>query len=647
MPEDAPLSYQQHTANGSQTDFSFANIDGYVSTSFLNVTVDGVAMTNFTFVGLNTVNPSVRITPAPLAGKIVVIRRKTPDELDEFRGNVVNFQDGSILTSADLNRGITGLLHNIQEVGDLSNQPIEEGEIETQMLAEGCVTTSKIANNAVTTPKIADGAVTTSKIADNAVTTAKIADDAVTFAKIQNVNGNKILCNPLPNLGDVQEIPCTAFGRELVNLDDGTGLRDLIFGVEAPYQLFGNLSTAPLAPRFETINIPCTGLLKAATDNPPAIRSNFVNVARQSRTWSTNNGTAQDSWASDVKVSETMLGTGDGLGLHYNLSTNTGIQIPIGCRKFSVSFFYDTASLREADPLYQNGWVYGLYLNGGTNGQISQAPEVNTGRGSGAVSRFLGDTTGGHNTIDEWGEFGLVRRGSNSCPVFRNRALYSNRALMLMGSFSQNRMMSAWAYSQGPGTYNIEVASGVFKQIPRWTNEPTAIGYPSAQHNFRFFGQADFVAVTNNRDWWQFKSHSLLDIINITPLTEAPNIHYSLTQAMQSQPNNENVIPLVGRVVTNSGVVKVPVIGPPDQTPIYLNGGFRRVYTLVVDNSDHPPIGPGDNWDVFNTNNNNEDLFTAAKAGPMISMGVKEGIPAGTFGTDSFDVCSLAVSFDI
>jgi len=672
---DDPLSFVQFTANGSQTDFSFSAIDGYVSTSFIKVFLDGEPELNFTFLDLNTINPKIRLVTAPASGIVVSIVRQTPNTVSDFRGNIVVFNDGSILTGADLNKSVQGLLHIIQEVGDLSSQVLGPGEVETFHLSDGCVTEPKLADSAVsalkiaasavTEPKLADSAVSTrtiaagavtepklansavsertitssavtsDKLASSAVTNAKIANDAVTYSKIQNVSGNKILCNPESDHGDVQERPCTTFGLSLLTANNSSQLSALIFDNAGPNTIFGNLTESAQAADFEPINAPCSNLLKVTA--PSDIRNNFVSVARQNRTWSIGSGeTLTDSWASNVEISESIVATpGFSQGLHA--SVNSGIQIPEGCRKFSVSFYYETANSITANALYQNGWVYGLYLNGGNGGTIVQGPCVSGGGGTGGISpaapwRYLGDYSSGGNSQDYFQELGLVRRSPNVCPVFRPRTLYSTRALMLMNSYSL-KMMNNDQY----GTFGqVDIEAGV--KVPKWGTSPSAEQF--SEVNFRLFGQADFIAVTNNRTTWQFKSHSVLDIVNHFENPQG-NLGYFLPNNMQTMENGDfDVKPTCGKVMSNTGVVTVSL--SQANTPIYLNGGFRRLYTLVVGSSVTPPDGTYTGYDYLWTNGNNEDIYTAAKGVAMTELGGGPGLQ-----TNSFQTCSLAVSFDI
>ena len=61
---------------------------------------------------------------------------------------------------------------------------------------------------------------------DGSVTTAKIANDAVTYAKIQNVSAtDRLLGRSSAGSGDVEEVTCTAAGRELLSGADAAAQR--------------------------------------------------------------------------------------------------------------------------------------------------------------------------------------------------------------------------------------------------------------------------------------------------------------------------------------------------------------------------------------------------------------------------------------
>jgi hypothetical protein len=83
-------------------------------------------------------------------------------------------------------------------------------------------------------PELAAGSVTTSVLADGAVTTAKasnlgtvaLADDAVTYAKLQNTSvSNVLLGRSTAGAGNVEEVPCTAAGRALLDDPDAATQR--------------------------------------------------------------------------------------------------------------------------------------------------------------------------------------------------------------------------------------------------------------------------------------------------------------------------------------------------------------------------------------------------------------------------------------
>jgi hypothetical protein len=96
----------QYTGNGATTNYAFSF--PYLDSSHIKVRVDGV-ITSFTFVNSGT----VQISPAPLAGKIIDIRRETPKDIAP-----VNFTDGSVLLEQDLDLLAAFNLYTAQESAD-------------------------------------------------------------------------------------------------------------------------------------------------------------------------------------------------------------------------------------------------------------------------------------------------------------------------------------------------------------------------------------------------------------------------------------------------------------------------------------------------------------------------------------------------
>lgn len=114
-----PNSYLLYTANGSNTDFSLVGIDGWISSGFLKVYVDEVLQTTgYSFINITSASPLVRFATAPANGAIVRLQRETPSTVAGFQGNIVNFNDASVLTEADLDNMAKGLLHIAQEAND-------------------------------------------------------------------------------------------------------------------------------------------------------------------------------------------------------------------------------------------------------------------------------------------------------------------------------------------------------------------------------------------------------------------------------------------------------------------------------------------------------------------------------------------------
>ena len=99
-------SYVQYTGNGATTNFAFSF--PYLDSSHIKVRVNGV-ITSYTFINSGT----VQISPAPLAGRIIDIRRETPKD-----SAPVNFTDGSVLLEQDLDLLAAFNLYTAQESAD-------------------------------------------------------------------------------------------------------------------------------------------------------------------------------------------------------------------------------------------------------------------------------------------------------------------------------------------------------------------------------------------------------------------------------------------------------------------------------------------------------------------------------------------------
>jgi hypothetical protein len=106
-------SFQTHTATSGQTDFSFAQIDGYLNTGDLDVFVNGVQVTSGYTV--NTVTAEIEFAVGRTAGEKILIKRNTP-VLESER--VTDFTDGSVLTANDLDNSALQLLYISQEALD-------------------------------------------------------------------------------------------------------------------------------------------------------------------------------------------------------------------------------------------------------------------------------------------------------------------------------------------------------------------------------------------------------------------------------------------------------------------------------------------------------------------------------------------------
>ena len=195
------ITFVDYTATASQTDFLF-NFD-YLEDEHVVVTVDGVTQTlttNYT-IDLTSTKKIVLSSPTtPIAGgEIVRIRRiSAPDE------NLVDFQNGSVLTESELDRAY---LHNRY----LAEESAEQNDVSMRLTAGATgfdALNKKIfnvvdpVNNQDAATKnyvddtladavlgeVPDGSITAAKLDTDSVTTVKIEDGAVTSSKISTTD---------------------------------------------------------------------------------------------------------------------------------------------------------------------------------------------------------------------------------------------------------------------------------------------------------------------------------------------------------------------------------------------------------------------------------------------------------------------------
>ena len=198
------ITFVDYTATASQTDFLFTF--DYLEDEHVVVTVDGVTQTlttNYT-IDLTSTKKIVLSNPTtPLAGgEIVRIQRiSAPDE------NLVDFQNGSVLTESELDRAY---LHNRYLAEESAEQNDISLRVKTGASGSFDALNKKIVN--VSDPTADQDAATKNYVDDTvaSVVGGSIPDDSVTYAKLQNATANNILLgNDNGADSDIQELTAT------------------------------------------------------------------------------------------------------------------------------------------------------------------------------------------------------------------------------------------------------------------------------------------------------------------------------------------------------------------------------------------------------------------------------------------------------
>ena len=105
------ITYTNYTATAAQTNFAIAF--PYIDATHIKALINGAATTAFTIVGSNVV-----LNSGASAGEVVRIYRQTPGRAADAKLMLVDFQDGSVLSEAELDKACQQLLYLAQEADE-------------------------------------------------------------------------------------------------------------------------------------------------------------------------------------------------------------------------------------------------------------------------------------------------------------------------------------------------------------------------------------------------------------------------------------------------------------------------------------------------------------------------------------------------
>ena len=150
------LTYVTYTATAAQTDFTITF--PYLDTTHVKVSINGVATTSFTVDVSGT--PKVVLSSGAAAGETVKVHRETPGRTADLSTLLVDFQDGSVLSEADLDKVTNQLLYLAQEAEETgaSSLPLDwDGNYHAQSKRIKNLSGDVTGDNDATTKAYVDG----------------------------------------------------------------------------------------------------------------------------------------------------------------------------------------------------------------------------------------------------------------------------------------------------------------------------------------------------------------------------------------------------------------------------------------------------------------------------------------------------------
>lgn len=131
-----PTSYKIYTGDGTTTKFALTGIDGWINDGFIEVYLNETLLTSgYTLIEESGVD-KVQFTTAPATGVSITLKRNTPNTIATFKSDVVDFNDGSVLTAAALDRAVEALVHISQENDDANATALNLNTSQTAWDAE-------------------------------------------------------------------------------------------------------------------------------------------------------------------------------------------------------------------------------------------------------------------------------------------------------------------------------------------------------------------------------------------------------------------------------------------------------------------------------------------------------------------------------
>lgn len=280
-------SYVQYTGNGATTNYAFSF--PYLDSSHIKVRVDGV-ITPFTFVNSGT----IQITPAPLVGKIIDIRRETPKAQSP-----VDFADGSVLLEKDLDLLADFNLYSTQETADsledamtkdttgkwdgdsrrLSNiaDPVDQQDAVTKgHLGYEYPKVSTVANSIGSVNTIAPNITSVNTVAGSISNTNIVANNIANVNKVGAIDGN------VTKVADIDSKVTTVAN----NVTSVNTVSNAIASVNTTAQSIANVNTASQnITNVNTVagsiaNVNATGQSIASVNQVASILNDVVTVAQ-------------------------------------------------------------------------------------------------------------------------------------------------------------------------------------------------------------------------------------------------------------------------------------------------------------------------------------------------------------------------------